>query len=68
VRADYRYEFWPDFYFHGTRPVAQLNAQGFTIGALYHFSGPHPSLRAGWAARHAGIDTGLRGCSRIGGV
>ena len=41
VRADYRYEFWPDFYFHGTRPVAQLNAQGFTIGALYHFSGPH---------------------------
>ncbi|MGA3082103.1 MAG: outer membrane beta-barrel protein [Terracidiphilus sp.] len=41
VRADYEYQFWPDFYFEGGKPIAQLNPAGFTVGALYHFSRPH---------------------------
>lgn len=36
ARADYEYQFWPDF-FKGTSPAGQLNPQGFTVGALYHF-------------------------------
>jgi opacity protein-like surface antigen len=42
VRADYEYQFWPDFYPHpGNTPGGVLNPQGFTVGALYHFSRPH---------------------------
>jgi opacity protein-like surface antigen len=41
VRIDYEHQSWPDFFFKGTHPVATLNPQGFTVGALYHFSRPH---------------------------
>ena len=42
VRTDYSYEFWPDFYFnHKGQAVAQLNAQGFTVGAIYRFGKLH---------------------------
>jgi hypothetical protein len=41
VRIDYGHEFWPDFFFKNGHAVAQLNPQGFTVGAVYHFSGPH---------------------------
>ena len=48
VRVDYEYQSWPDFYKHpsyGTPPVyppaGRLNPQGFTVGAMYHFSHPH---------------------------
>lgn len=48
VRADYEYQSWPDFYKHppiGVPPVivpaGRLNPQGFTVGAMYHFSRPH---------------------------
>lgn len=39
VRADYEYQFWPNFFKHlvvGT-PVGWMNPQGFTIGAMYDF-------------------------------
>jgi opacity protein-like surface antigen len=42
ARADYEYQSWPDFFF--TRvgvPKGKLNPQGFTVGAMYHFSRPH---------------------------
>jgi len=40
VRADYEYQFWPDFFKHINPPLpaGQLNPQGFTVGAMYHFS------------------------------
>jgi hypothetical protein len=40
VRGDYEYQFWPDFFKHPntTLPAGQLNPQGITIGAMYHFS------------------------------
>ncbi len=41
VRVDYGYEFWPNFFYRSAKPVAQLNPQGFTVGAIYHFSRPH---------------------------
>jgi opacity protein-like surface antigen len=48
VRVDYEYQSWPDFYKHpsyGVPPVyppaGRLNPQGFTVGAMYHFSHPH---------------------------
>lgn len=41
VRADYEYQFWPDMIYHGSKAVAGINPQGFTVGALYHFSHPH---------------------------
>jgi hypothetical protein len=41
VRADYEYQFWPDFFFKGAKPIGQLNPQGFTVGVLYHFNRPH---------------------------
>jgi opacity protein-like surface antigen len=40
ARADYEYQFWPDF-FKNTTPAGLLNPQGFTVGAMYHFSRPH---------------------------
>jgi opacity protein-like surface antigen len=40
ARADYEYQIWPDF-FKNTTPPGQLNPQGFTVGAMYHFSHPH---------------------------
>ena len=41
VRIDYEYQFWPDFFFKGAKPIGQLNPQGFTVGVLYHFNRPH---------------------------
>jgi opacity protein-like surface antigen len=42
ARADYEYQFWPDFFFNGAgKPDGKLNPQGFTVGAMYHFSHPH---------------------------
>jgi opacity protein-like surface antigen len=45
LRLDYEYQSWPDFYKHpsyGTPPIfppaGRLNPQGFTVGAMYHFS------------------------------
>jgi opacity protein-like surface antigen len=40
VRADYEYQFWPDFFKHPVthQPAGELNPQGFTVGVLYHFS------------------------------
>jgi opacity protein-like surface antigen len=42
LRADYEYQSWPNFFKHpGTaQPAGVLNPQGFTIGAMYHFSTP----------------------------
>jgi len=40
VRADYEYQSWPDFFFIGNVPTGRLNPQGFTVGAIYHFSRP----------------------------
>jgi opacity protein-like surface antigen len=39
VRADYEYQFWPDFFKHANKaiPAGVLNPQGFTLGAVYHF-------------------------------
>jgi opacity protein-like surface antigen len=39
VRADYEYQFWPDFfkYTNNIMPARQLNPQGVTIGAEYRF-------------------------------
>jgi hypothetical protein len=38
LRADYEYQFWPDFFKHPAPiPADQLNPQGFTVGALYRF-------------------------------
>jgi opacity protein-like surface antigen len=39
VRADYEYQSWPNF-FKATVPAGRLNPQGFTVGAVYHFSRP----------------------------
>lgn len=39
VRADYEYQSWPDF-FKSTVPAGRLNPQGFTVGAIYHFTRP----------------------------
>jgi len=48
VRADYEYQIWPAFFKNidnstglPYKPAGQLNPQGFTVGALYHFSRPH---------------------------
>ena len=48
LRVDYEYQSWPDFFKHpgiGVPPVyppaGRLNPQGFTVGAIYHFSHPH---------------------------
>jgi opacity protein-like surface antigen len=43
VRADYEYQSWPEFFKHPAtatkpaRPSGQLNPQGFSLGAVYHF-------------------------------
>jgi opacity protein-like surface antigen len=39
VRADYEYQFWPDFFKHSNPAISNgvLNPQGFTLGAVYHF-------------------------------
>jgi hypothetical protein len=39
VRADYEYQFWPDF-FKATHPAGKLNPQGITLGVSYHFGQP----------------------------
>jgi opacity protein-like surface antigen len=41
VRADYEYQSWPDFYYKNRKAVGKLDPQGFTVGAIYHFSRPH---------------------------
>jgi opacity protein-like surface antigen len=41
VRTDYEYQFWPDMIFKYSKPVGAIHPQGFTVGALYHFNGPH---------------------------
>jgi opacity protein-like surface antigen len=38
ARADYEYEFWPDF-FKVTNPGGVMTPQGFTVGVLYRFGG-----------------------------
>jgi opacity protein-like surface antigen len=46
VRVDYEYQSWPNFFkhpatqTHPARPAGRLNPQGFTVGAVYHFSRP----------------------------
>lgn len=39
VRADYEYQFWPDF-FKSTLPAGQMNPQGVTVGVTYRFARP----------------------------
>lgn len=41
VRVDYEHQSWPDFFYTNGHPTGTLNPGGFTVGALYHFSGPH---------------------------
>jgi opacity protein-like surface antigen len=43
VRVDYEYESWPDFFKHPNNipPAQRLKPQGFTVGAMYHFSHRH---------------------------
>lgn len=44
VRVDYEYQSWPDFFKHpplNVPPAGRLNPQGFTVGAIYHFSHTH---------------------------
>jgi opacity protein-like surface antigen len=43
VRADYEYEWWPDFFITsqslaGTAPAAKLEPNGITVGFSYHFN------------------------------
>jgi hypothetical protein len=38
VRADYEYQRWPDMIFKNGKPAAAIHPQGFTVGAMYHFS------------------------------
>ncbi len=43
VRADYEYEWWPNFFItglslEGKDPAAKLDPQGITVGVTYHFS------------------------------
>jgi opacity protein-like surface antigen len=45
VRADYEYEWWPDFFISGSTkpgvaPSSRLDPQGLTLGFSYHFSQP----------------------------
>ena len=46
VRLDYEYQSWPNFFKHPAtatepaRPSGRLNAQGFTLGAVYRFGRP----------------------------
>ncbi len=48
LRVDYEYQSWPTFFKHPknpntgiTPPAQRLKPQGFTIGAMYHFSHRH---------------------------
>jgi len=48
LRVDYEYQSWPDFYKHRSigfppfyPPAGRLNPQGFTVGAIYHFTHIH---------------------------
>jgi opacity protein-like surface antigen len=43
VRVDYEYQLWPDFFKHPNNipPAGRLKPQGFTVGAMYHFSHRH---------------------------
>jgi opacity protein-like surface antigen len=38
VRADYEYEWWPNFYINGKSNPPKLDPQGITVGFVYHFS------------------------------
>jgi opacity protein-like surface antigen len=40
VRADYEYQWWPDFFFVDTPAQGSLSPQGFTLGVSYHFGQP----------------------------
>jgi hypothetical protein len=42
LRADYEYQFWPDFWKHTNRPAGILSPSGITIGAMYHFGSRTP--------------------------
>lgn len=43
LRVDYEYQSWPTFFKHPNNipPAQRLKAQGFTVGAMYHFSHRH---------------------------
>jgi opacity protein-like surface antigen len=38
ARADYEYQWWPDFYMQQFTNNGQLNPQGITVGVSYHFN------------------------------
>jgi opacity protein-like surface antigen len=40
VRADYEYQWWPDFFDVDTPGQGSLTPQGFTLGVSYHFGQP----------------------------
>jgi hypothetical protein len=40
ARADYEYQWWPDFYRVNTSNPGQLNPQGISVGVSYHFNQP----------------------------
>jgi len=43
VRVDYEYQSWPDFFkrYPADKDGPRLKPQGFTVGAMYHFSHRH---------------------------
>ncbi len=38
ARADYEYQWWPDFFEMKAPSPGKLNPQGFTVGVSYHFN------------------------------
>ncbi len=42
VRAEYEYQYWPQFWYEGSTPEGSLNPNGFTIGASYQISHMFP--------------------------
>jgi opacity protein-like surface antigen len=38
VRADYEYEWWPDFFINGKPNAPQMEPQGITVGFTYHLA------------------------------
>lgn len=42
VRADYEYQWWPDFFKNGPKPSGQLNPMGITLGVAYRLDQPAP--------------------------
>jgi opacity protein-like surface antigen len=43
VRVDYEYQFWPNYWkrYPTDQNGGKLTPEGFTVGAMYHFSHPH---------------------------